>query len=95
MFEFPLDVIEDAADGMAEDIRANGYSGRGMFGQTCASITFETLAEAFGFFARLAEAAVEGGDVDTVGNVHKLVAAAATDSMGRSIVVYFPRWTFC
>jgi hypothetical protein len=96
---FPVDIIEQCLNGDGE-IRADGYSGRGMYGKTCASITLDDMTSAFMFFTRL------GGEVDAYANgypgmeseaaldVMELAGAAQMDSMGRGIVVYFPRWTF-
>jgi hypothetical protein len=98
MRTFPLDTIEQCLNGDGE-ARADGYSGRGMYGKTCAAVTFDSLPEAFQFFARLGEytAGVEM-DEDTYEDpsliMQELVGSAQTDSMGRGIVVYFPRWTF-
>lgn len=99
MFSFPLDVIEVAVGGVADDIRPDGYSGRGMYGDTCAGIVFDNLTDAFIFFSRLSDACVETADDSNINsiseNLPRLVASAQTDSMGRSTIVYFPRWTFC
>ena len=92
---FPLDEIEEAMNGGAE-ARPDGYSGRGMYGRTCASITFDTDTDAYQFFARLGEntASICDDDFDPSLRMQELVGCALTDSMGRGIVVYFPGWVF-
>ena len=95
MRTYPLDAITEAADSF-KAVRPDGYSGRGMYGKTCAAITFDSLAEAFQFFARLGENAAGEQDDENDPSLlmQELVGSASTDSMGRGIVVYFPRWTF-
>lgn len=97
---YPLDSIEAALNGYAE-ASADGYSGRGMYGRTCASINFDTDTDAYQFFARLGEVtAFDQGDAsavidgDPTVRLQELVGCALTDSMGRGIVVYFPGWVF-
>jgi hypothetical protein len=97
---YPLSNIEDAMNGGAE-VSPDGYSGRGMYGRTCASIVFDTETDAFQFFARLGEnTAFEQEDASSVIDgdpsirLQELVGCALTDSMGRGIVVYFPGWVF-
>jgi hypothetical protein len=99
---FPLALITEALDGMVDDdsVRTDGYSGKGMYGNTCAGITFDSVSQSFRFFTELGRIAVayEADDDEALeaaaGAVLDLVDAAATDSMGRGVIVYFPRWTF-
>jgi hypothetical protein len=99
---FPLSLIMEALDGLVDedDVRETGYSGRGMYGNTCAGITFDSVTQSFRFFTELGRIAVayESDDDEALeqaaGAVLDLVDAAATDSMGRGVIVYFPRWTF-
>ena len=96
MNTYPLDAIFDAL-GDEEGVRPDSYSGRGMYGKTCAAITFRELHESFRFFARLGEqTAMDADDMDDTASAQlfKLVNASRTDSMGTGIVVYFPGWTF-
>lgn len=95
MRTYPLEDIRCALNGDGT-VRPDGYSGRGMYGKTCASITFDQLVEAFQFFARLGEytAGVPMEDEDPTLSMQELAGSARTDSMGRGLVVYFPGWTF-
>jgi hypothetical protein len=73
------------------------YSGRGMYGKTCAAITFGDLQESFRFFASLGEqTAMNAEDTDDIASAQlfNLVGDAQADGMGRDIVAYFPGWTF-
>lgn len=83
--------LEDAL-GMAEidwdyesTIR-DTYSGRGMYGAECVAIVLDSEREAFGLFAALG--VLLGEDVAV-----PLARATRTDSMGRDIIIYWPRWT--
>jgi hypothetical protein len=99
---FPLSLIMEALDGLVDDgdVRTDGYSGKGMYGNTCAGITFDSVTQSFRFFTELGRIAVayESDDDEALeqaaGAVLDLVDAATTDSMGRGVIVYFPRWTF-
>lgn len=100
--EFPLALVMEALDGMVDEdsVRPDGYSGRGMYGNTCAGITFDSVSQSFRFFTELGRIAVAYEDHDdeslesAAGAVLDLVDAAATDSMGRGVIIYFPRWIF-
>jgi hypothetical protein len=77
--------IEDALDSQGgnwdyEDIRS--YSGRGMYGEECLGIVFNDSRDAYGFFVELA-----AEDYDTA---ELLARKAREDSMGTSVIVYFP-----
>lgn len=99
MRTYPLDAITEAADSF-EAVRPDGYSGRGMYGNTCAAVTFDDDSESFLFFARLGSFAASSDDATMDPShpaskaMYELVHAARTDSMGRDIIVYFPGWTF-
>jgi len=60
-----------------------GYSGRGMYGGTCLGIVVSSQRTAFRLIACMAE--VLG--LDTTLDITR---KAATDSMGRDMIVYFP-----
>jgi hypothetical protein len=96
---FPLDIIENCLNGDGE-ARGDGYSGKGMYGKTCAAITFDDMTSVFMFFTRLGAESDEyaanypGSEWEAALRVMELAGAARTDSMGRGIVVYFPGWTF-
>lgn len=99
MRTYPLDAITEAADSF-DAVRPDGYSGRGMYGNTCAAVTFGSMREVFRFFALLGSLATS--DDDSAMNpghpatmrLFSLLSAAETDSMGTDIVAYFPGWTF-
>lgn len=55
------------------------YSGRGMYGQQCLSVSIDTMSDAFGVMAMLG-AASEG----------QSVPMPRTDSMGKGLVMYWP-----
>ena len=99
MRTYPLDAITDAL-GDGEGVHPDGYSGRGMYGKTCAAIKFGTLSDSFMFLVRLGMLATSDDDarMDPAHPASKavfdLVNDAQTDSMGLGIVVYFPGWTF-
>jgi len=96
MRTYPIDAIEEAYDG--DDLRGDGYSGRGMYGKTCAALGFDSIPDAFVFFALLGEYTAAGDaagmDDDASAQLFDLVKAAYTDGMGTGIVVYFPGWVF-
>lgn len=71
-----------------EDVVRENYSGRGMYGRTCVGIVVGCTQLAFKFFAALAMEDVAGPDV-----AFQLAEQAQTDSMGRDMIVYFPRLT--
>lgn len=97
---FPIEFIQAVYELDHDRIRPDGYSGRGMYGKTCASVSFDYLDEAFRFFAQLGQyvgtAIAEGGDDgDMLDEVfHDLMSNACQDSDGRGLVVYFPGWEF-
>lgn len=102
---FPLVLITEALRGVRCDyddaqIRADGYGGRGMYGDTCAGIDFDSVTEAFPFFAELGRVAVANEDHDDkvletgANSVMELVECATTDGMRRGVIVYFPGWIF-
>lgn len=91
MRTYPLDKIIDAANGDENDIRPDGYSGRGAYGKTCAAVTFPDAQAIYRFFTQLGYYST--GD-DWSRELSDLVNASRTDSMGMDTVVYFPGWTF-
>jgi hypothetical protein len=70
------------SDGDAVDIRED-YSGRGMYGDTCLGIVVSSQRTAFRLVACMT--AVLG--IDTTLDITR---KAATDNMGRDMIVYFP-----
>lgn len=71
-----LDALYDAD--LDEDAIRSNYSGRGMFGDACLGITFESIGQLMQL------AAVLGTDYAN------LFRGARTDSMGMHMIVYFP-----
>lgn len=74
----------------------SAYSGSGMYGEECLSVTVERSP--FKLFSDVLDALSEESDADVVneeiGAVSKAFRGAREDSMGRSTVVYFPRIAF-
>jgi hypothetical protein len=67
------------------EFKVRSYSGRGMYGANCIGIDMDDI----GGVMRLAAALIDAGmDVE---DVHVLGTLMKTDSMGRGIVVYWPR----
>lgn len=94
MRTYPLDEITGAFDGIEGEIRPDGYSGRGMYGQTCAAITLRGADDAFSFFIRLGYYGREDIMDFDYSPLSDLMNASRTDGMGTGIVIYFPGWTF-
>lgn len=90
--ELPTYIMTDimcTADMDADSLRQD-YSGRGMYGKTCPSITVDSVNDLFQFMVAaglLAEEEHVGYDVF---NAMWLAAHACTDSMGLGTVVYWP-----
>ena len=80
-----MDALYDSVDD-AESALHEGYSGRGMYGDECFGIVVDDIGELCRFFAYL------GADHDT-DLADRLARVARTDSMGRSMIVYFPGYT--
>lgn len=82
-----------------DNIRAD-YSGRGMYGETCFAITFDTINELGRFLVELTASLAEDTMCDEEPDVYdatetarKLAVRMRTDSMGGGIVAYFPSIT--
>ncbi len=91
MRTYPLETIFDAL-GHGEGVRPDGYSGRGMYGKTCAAITFPDAQAVYRFFTQLGYFSAE--DDRSSRDLSDLVNTSRTDNMGMGTVVYFPGWTF-
>lgn len=92
----PQYLIDDALDGARwagdyDGLGDNSYSGRGMYGDTCASITFDSVLELGRFLFQLGYVAASE---DCAKDVEQMVSALRTDSMGTGIVAYFPGFAF-
>lgn len=81
------------------DYTVRDYSGRGMYGNSCAGIVLEGQREANRFLMALAALTVEKAlyadesDPDPSSDAMELAESVAMDSMGHGVVVYFPGWT--
>lgn len=79
-------ILEDAG------YETSAYSGRGMNGEECLSVTVERSLPYL--FSDVLEALLQEGDGDVLNQeiaaVSKAFRRAWEDSRGRSIVVYFP-----
>ena len=67
---------------LLEDFNPSSYSGRGMYGRQCLSIT--TDRDSFSILAKIMR------DCEDVEEASALLAKAKTDSMGRGTVIYWP-----
>lgn len=90
-------LINDALDraGVETDDIRNDYSGRGMYGDSCASITFNNYPEIAVFTFHLALVAEEQDTedgTDWADRAASFVRCMRTDTMGLGVVAYFPRW---
>lgn len=77
-----LDVLNDCAD--CAGMEVDTYSGRGMYGDECPSLTFESDAEMAAGLVRL------GMKFEQYGYRREL-PFMATDNLGRGTVIYWPR----
>lgn len=88
-----VETMIDAA-GIDYEIR-DDYSGRGMYGDSCFGVVVEPSDEgrvlyAIGYAAGYCDADYDSDDeTDWDG----LARSARTDSMGLSMILYFPGWT--
>ncbi len=83
-------VYADLVDGEGVNVR-DSYGGRGMYGRTCFGVDFDREADSYTFMVALT-ACLLGEDDDNGDVALDLAAAAATDSMGVGMVLYFPGW---
>lgn len=80
------DAINDAGLGMDDVHVRHGYSGRGMYGDKCFGIDFETNADMIAFVAAFSYRACQKGE-----DIPEWLRDVRTDDMGRGIVAYWPR----
>lgn len=89
-------VLEDISNNLNVNNRLRTYSGRGMYGSYCPAIEFESLSDAFVFFAALGTYTTEQQEHDEpevdYDFAERLASGASYDSMGLGVVVYFSRW---
>jgi len=78
----------------------NDYSGRDMYGETCMAITMDSLSDLAQFLVFLTGMLVADTIEDEYPDVYEVIEPARelahklhTDSMGRSLVVYWPHVT--
>jgi len=80
MTKLTLDRLEYLLDCHAPE----PYSGRGMFGRQCLSVTTEDGQDPISLLADLVS------DCDDTKEAARLLRGARTDSMGRETVIYWP-----
>lgn len=81
-----LQVLLETMSDHDEDYSVRSYSGRGMYGQECLSVTFSGNVGKF-FADVLVRCGVDGEIDDTIPEAFEKMAQ---DSMGKEKVVYFP-----
>jgi hypothetical protein len=67
-----------------DDTTIRNYSGRGMYGDECMAVVLDGDRDTFALFAALG---IELDDDEAI----PMARSACQDSMGRSIVIYWPR----
>lgn len=101
MLSFPRQFVIDALEEMGEDPEESirdDYSGRGMYGTTCAGLVLDSSALIFmvqlgAVISR--ELTDDDEREDMMNALINMTDKAQTDSMGRySQIVYFPGWEF-
>jgi hypothetical protein len=90
-----LELLDDAG------LNTRQYSGRGMSGKHCPAFKVESdteiLTAGFDISQALREqnaGAPSVHEYEATEDVQTLLSTATTDSMGKGIIVYFPRYTF-
>lgn len=78
------DIIKDT-------YKVTEYSGRGMFGKTCLGVQIEGMNKLGSLLATII------GKIDDSNRVAVVeeICSITTDSLGKGIIVYFPRVEFC
>lgn len=80
--------IRELFDDAQYDIRA--YSGRCMYGEHCLAVTTDSASEAATVVLDVVQACAENGTAEDVLELVSRLRGSRTDSMGRSVVVYWP-----
>lgn len=80
--------IRELFDDAQYDIRS--YSGRCMYGEHCLAVTTDSASEAATVILDVVQACAENGTVEDVLELVSRLRGSRTDSMGRSVVVYWP-----
>jgi len=98
---FPRQYIAQALDEIGEDPETtirDDYSGRGMYGATCAALVLDTSVMTFtAQLAAVISLEIDDADEreDAMNALINMADNATTDSMGRSsTILYFPGWEF-
>jgi hypothetical protein len=83
--------------GLLEDAnhKPRSYSGRGMFGKECVSVSLDRHTDVSEFFADVLEVLCDSKEYETIYEFIRLMRETRTDGMGLGIVVYWPgiEWT--
>ncbi len=66
------------------------YSGRCMYGEHCLAVTTDSASEAATVILDVVQACAENGTVEDVLELVSRLRGSRTDSMGRSMVMYWP-----
>lgn len=84
-----MHIVQKAADSCEYTTRS--YSGRGMGGKYCLGVEADDLHE---FLADIMEYSYEDDGDETIMDVAEAVRHMKTDSLGRHMIIYFPRIEF-
>jgi hypothetical protein len=73
------------------------YSGRCMYGENCLAVYTDSASEAVTVILDVVQACAENGSAEDVLELVAKLRGSRTDSMGRSVVVYWPdiSWADC
>lgn len=94
-----FDAVEQV-DGASLYQPERGYSGRGMDGERCLGVILESMASLGELAAELTATYLDAQQVncgvvepyEDSEEIRRMIRRARTDSLGRSIIVYFPGW---
>lgn len=92
-----LALVADMAEEMDGVELYPDYSGRAMFGRTCAGFTLDRDVTPLAFFGQLLEAANYMGAEDRealLSALPKMMLDARTDATGLGTILYFPSFYF-
>jgi hypothetical protein len=88
--EITADTLREALNWADIDGSVRSYSGRAMYGRDCAAIVIESPAHLCAFFVGLTTVASEQDLGISDEDVLDLACQTRTDSMGLSVVAYWP-----
>lgn len=84
--------VESAVENSAEEISLyEGYSGRGMYGDTCFGVVAGGDGAVAAFLVDLADFN-DFNDTEFSETVKEMARSMRTDSMGLDMIAYFPGW---